>query len=71
VSEGLLEKTKFEVPVVPVTDARRFAAVIVETRFFEASVATRRDAVRLVSVRDGAVIDDVAMRFCAVTSPAK
>ena len=45
---GEVAKTKFPVPVVPVTEARRFAAVMVETRFFDASVATRREAVRPV-----------------------
>ena len=47
VSVGELENTKFPaVPVVPETDDSRFAAVMVETRFFEPSVATRREAVR-------------------------
>jgi len=60
VNVGLIESTRFPVPVTPVisdTDDARFAEVIVDTRFFDASVATRRDAVRpeslmvLVAVR--------------------
>ena len=49
VNVGEIESTRFPVPVTPVisdTDEARFAAVMVDTRFFEASVATRRDAVR-------------------------
>ena len=44
--EGDVSKTRFPVPVVPVTEAKRFAEVMVFTRFFEASVATSREAVR-------------------------
>src|SRR3990167_1468513 len=47
---GAVSNTRSPVPVVPVTEARRFAAVIVETRTFEPSVATKREAVRLESV---------------------
>ncbi len=61
VNVGDAEKTKFPVPVVPVTEDARFAAVIVEVRFDEPSVATRRDAVRPVTVRDGVLIEEVAM----------
>src|SRR5690606_16173270 len=38
--------TRLPVPVVPVTDEARLAAVMVLVRFFEPSVATRREAVR-------------------------
>src|SRR5665811_1448900 len=43
---GEVENTKLLVPVVPVTEASRLAAVIVETKFLLASVATIREAVR-------------------------
>ena len=46
VKEGEMEKTRLPVPVVPVTEESKLAAVIVETKFLEASVATRREAVR-------------------------
>ena len=45
VTVGPVAKTRFPVPVVPVTEERRLAAVMVETRFFEASVATNCEAV--------------------------
>ncbi len=50
VKVGEALKTKFPVPVVPVTEERRSAARMVETRFFEASVATNLEAVRLERV---------------------
>ena len=50
VKVGEALKTKFPVPVVPVTEERRSAARMVETRFFEASVATKREGVRFESV---------------------
>ena len=46
-SVGFVANTRSPVPVVPETDERRFAAVMEEVRFFEASVATKREAVRL------------------------
>src|SRR3989344_5164844 len=50
VNVGEALKTRLPVPVVPVTDERRLAAEIVETRTLLPSVATRREAVRLERV---------------------
>lgn len=43
---GEVSKTKLPVPVVPVTEASRLAEVIVDTKFFETSVATNLEAER-------------------------
>ena len=62
---GLVPSMRFPVPLTPViseTEAARLAAVIVLVRFFEPSVVTRREAVRLESV----VIPD--MRAVPATS---
>ena len=59
---GEVSKTKLPVPVVPVTEESRLAAVIVETRTLEPSVATRREAVRPESVRLAKVGEEVVAR---------
>ena len=46
VTLGEVAKTKSPVPVVPVTEERRSADAMLDTRFFEASVATKLEAVR-------------------------
>jgi hypothetical protein len=61
VNVGEAENTRFPVPVVPVTDERRLAAVIVDTRFFEASVATSLDAVRFEPVMFPETVSDPAV----------
>ena len=65
VNVGESESTKLPVPVEPVTsesDETRFASVIVEARFFEPSVVTKRDAVSPETVSDGvlsAPVDEI------------
>ncbi len=62
VKVGEAESTKFPVPVELVTseiDATRLARVMVEVKFFEPSVATRREAVRPVTLRVPIVAEGV------------
>jgi hypothetical protein len=68
VSVGDADSTKFPVPVEPVTslsDETRFARVRVDTRFFEASVATSLDAVR----PDKVTVPDEVIPAAAVMTP--
>ena len=78
VKEGEMEKTRLPVPVVPVTEESKLAAVMVDARFLDASVTTRREAVReeiltLVAKRSvekkSVVVPAVPVKFWRVVEP--